>query len=159
MGYTHYWYRKKDCEMSDGKFMLMAETMQRIVRATGVKVQAEYDNDGRPAFSRRLVRFNGPGDDGHETFYLPRRHVQPDWQRNKPWVFAFCKTARKPYDLPVQCCLIVAKHFYEDHILIHSDGAENEWEDARRLCQEILGFGSEFKLDSDAEVVQGDVIA
>ena len=133
MGYTHYWYTKgeeplekfdeyaKDCEQLCNHFM---QTTNHIIR--------DYDGTGHPEFSKDKVAFNGDRhmDRGHESFVM----------RAKPSDFDFCKTARKPYDLLVQACLVVLKHKYGSRVRINSDGDLSEWQDAMAMVSEVLGY-------------------
>ena len=64
-------------------------------------------------------------------------------------VFEFTNTARKPYDIAVTACVIIAKHHLGKKIKISSDGANQEWNDGKKLCQYILGYGKDFVLDED----------
>ena len=59
------------------------------------------DPDSEPEVSQTQVWVNGKGEDGHETFAF-----HPDGRG-----FRFCKTARKPYDLPVCEMLLILKRF------------------------------------------------
>ena len=61
--------------------------------------------------------------------------------------FRFCKTAFRPYDLNVQCCLIIFKHFFGDDFSISTDSIDKQWHEARDICQHILGYGMDFQLD------------
>ena len=59
----------------------------------------------------------------------------------------YTKTERRPYDLAVMACLIVAKRHFGRGIVVCSDGSEEEWKQARWLCQYHLGYGDDFRLD------------
>ncbi len=90
-----------------------------------------------------------PGDCSHETFCVEREYIPYDWQKEVKtgfW-FSFCKTAYKPYDLIVQAALIIMKHHLMDKVIIHSDGDDDLWNDARGLTTIVLGYGYNFKLD------------
>jgi hypothetical protein len=107
------------------------------------------------------------GNCSHETFYLPRKIENDKWQQpigeisyydesgrpvynDKQEVglyFEFCKTAYKPYDLAVIICLIIAKHYLKEQIKVSSDGKIDQWMDGMLICQKILGYGLDFKLD------------
>lgn len=63
--------------------------------------------------------------------------------------FSFCKTAYKPYDLAVIICLIIAKHYLGDAIIVHSDGEIENWSDGMEICQRLFGYGNDFKFDGD----------
>jgi hypothetical protein len=106
------------------------------------------------------------GDCSHETFSLPLEMDKTGWREpvgkiayyddcgnpvfNKKeevgLFFGFCKTAYKPYDLAVICCLIIAKHHLKSEIVVSSDGTLEQWKDGMLICQKILGYGMEFKL-------------
>ncbi|MEI7835659.1 MAG: hypothetical protein WCK05_04515 [Planctomycetota bacterium] len=60
--------------------------------------------------------------------------------------WSFCKTGRAPYDLCVQVALIVLRHHLGDLFTVGSDGCDGDWQQARRFCQEHLGYGQGFKL-------------
>lgn len=105
--------------------------MSLITKTDGFKLAFEYDEPERePVFSENLIRFNGVGDEGHETFV-----VTPSARD-----FEFCKTARKPYDTAVVAILCLLHHHTE--IEVSSDGVPEDWwrglEFARRIepaCQ------------------------
>lgn len=92
------------------------------------------------------------GDCSHETFWFPRVREKANW--DKPEIhnglklyFSCTKTAFKPYDLAVNCFLIIAKYHLRSRIIVHSDGEKEHWFDGMLLCHKILGYGLEFKLD------------
>jgi hypothetical protein len=94
------------------------------------------------------------GDCSHESFVLKQtfRKAYDDQKASDggKW-FSCCKTAYKPYDLAVISCLIIAKHYLGKEVAIHSDGDIDDWDDGKILCQKLLGFGDDFKLDEDEE--------
>lgn len=106
-----------------------------------IPIQFECDAPETPIFSDSLIRFNGVDDDGHETFYIDQIFggTYKQWRDNK--VFAFCKTARKPYDTIVTACLIILKHYLGDDIKISSDGHPEEWQNGLNACKERLSYG------------------
>ena len=63
--------------------------------------------------------------------------------------FRACKTEYQPYDLAVTVCLVIAKHYLKDDILVYSNGDNTHWQKAMQLCQDTLGYGKEFALDID----------
>jgi hypothetical protein len=98
------------------------------------------------------------GDCSHETFHLSQESVERDSRMQKfndvtgkGLNFNFTKTAFKPYDLAVNVCLIIAKHYLKDEIRILSDGTKENWEEGKQLVQHFLGYGKDFKLDEDKE--------
>ncbi len=93
------------------------------------------------------------GDCSHETFRIERDWKPQAWQKDwrKDGIFSCCKTAYKPYDILVTACLIALKHSFPHVFTVTSDGTSHDWEDARRLCQHVLGYGAAFVLDKDEE--------
>lgn len=93
------------------------------------------------------------GDCSHETFLLEQRQTNiPSYKldtESNGLIFQCTKTAFKPYDLAVNVCLIIAKHYLKDKIKISYDGESIHWEEARQLCNHFLGYGSNFELDSE----------
>ena len=88
------------------------------------------------------------GDCSHESFCLPRVLTLDEWRKpERGKYFEFCKTAYKPYDLAVTACLIIAKHHLGGAIFVKSDGELDAWKDSMALCQKMLGYGEDFKLD------------
>lgn len=85
------------------------------------------------------VQFNGIGAEGHETFFVTRiRTERMEWELDRDEVFAFCKTARKPYDMAAMLCLLVmARH--SDSIRLESDGDWSaEWAPARDMFKKLF---------------------
>lgn len=148
MGYTHYWHRKKT--FNTAKFAAAAIDINKLITSTDVKVQWEMDDKRSPELTDKLVRFNGIGKEGHETFYVPRDLEPDEWSKpEKGKYFTFCKTAQKPYDLLVAASLVVLKHHLGKDIDVSSDGDKADWEAPVSLVQSTLGYGSNFKLDQD----------
>ncbi len=91
------------------------------------------------------------GDCSYETFAFPRVMENEGGWKNPDdrtgLYFDCCKTAFRPYDLAVNCFLIIAKHHLEEKILVSSDGETQHWAEGRIVCQEYLGYGIEFELD------------
>lgn len=90
------------------------------------------------------------GDCSYETFHFPAEmdksgYLQTDDKR-KDLYFNCCKTAFRPYDLAVTAFLIIAKHHLGEDIIVNSDGEDEHWIDAKRLCQAFLGYGEQFRM-------------
>lgn len=129
MGYTHYWRRPKRIPFA--KWDAFIRDAKKIVETNIIPLVFEYDEPERgPEVGPNRVRFNGVGEDGHETFLL-------DWDEND---FAYCKTANKPYDLIVCALLIAASYHFGKLIEISSDGEAADWETAVVFTQEVLGY-------------------
>jgi len=56
----------------------------------------------------------------------------------------FVRTGFRPYDIAVTAVLLIAKRHLKDQFVIHSNGGEYQWVDARRICQRFLNFGDWF---------------
>ena len=133
MGYTHYWElnpngKKKDLSGCLGK-------IKEVILQHADIIQYEEDKAKLPLVSNKLIRFNGIGNDGHETFYFeypPKKKVSYSVD-DDGFIFAFCKTARKPYDIVVCKCLLILKEYLKEDMKLSSDGdwnCEDEWKPA-----------------------------
>ena len=141
MGYTHYFWRKP--ELDKDKFAEAVADCKKLCEASGVALAYEYDEPEKlPLFDHDLVRFNGVGDDGYETFVVPLVADSRTWGQvsDDGRVFAFCKTACKPYDLAVTGCLLVFKHHFGENFTVSSDGDAKDWKPAQQLCLKVLGW-------------------
>lgn len=98
-----------------------------------------------------LERRECDGDCSHESFHIDVDVGEDVYKTDEDEYFAFTKTAFKPYDVVVTGCLIVLDHYFKDQVRVSSDGGDREWEDARRLCQHVLGYGEDFKLPGEEE--------
>jgi hypothetical protein len=81
-----------------------------------------------------------------ETFRLERRKIlrsneAPD---ENGLHCEYVKTAFRPYDIAVTCILLIAKRHLRGQFVIHSNGADAQWSDAKRICQTALGYGDWF---------------
>jgi len=152
MGYTHYWYKKP--ELKEAAWNRFAKDVVDIIGAVNRKVGSdivwESDTPSKQVeINSEVIRFNGAGELGHETFYFERKISAMDLQRHKKVhsnlqedeVFNFCKTAQKPYDLAVVAVLVAAKHHFGSDIRVSSDGNEDEWQAGVNLVKHELGYG------------------
>ena len=133
MGYTHYWIRENEIEQP------IFDTIVEDFKKTLPRLPKLGDGFGEnePVFTMEIVIFNGyGGKESYETFGFNRNISGSD----------FCKTAQRPYDLAVTTFLIIAKHHLGDAITVSSDGDNDKWNEAKTLCQEILGYGQQFAL-------------
>lgn len=96
MGYTNYWTTNN--EITEFQKKKMATFAKKAVELSGVPIKG-YDGTGEAEITEESIRFNGDGEteEDHETFEL----YDDSW--------AFCKTARKPYDKVVKAVLIFAE--------------------------------------------------
>ena len=104
-----------------------------------------FTGDGEPTFSADSIIFNGADGSGCEPFEIAR--VEFD-RKGRESIFSFCKTEQAPYDICVQIALVVLKHHLNDAITINSNGDDSAWKAARTVCQKVLGYGVNFKLDA-----------
>ena len=174
MGYTHYWKLNLDYEINSEKWKEIVDDFNKILdveiniadnniyAGTGGmtslrKILEPYSNQ-KLEITDEEIRFNGreEGDRGHETFSLQRKSDKrlEDYasRLNRKYIFDFCKTARKPYDIVVCCLLIILKHRLGNMIEIGSDGkdgtdtggeyheVDGSWSNAIKLCAENLSY-------------------
>jgi hypothetical protein len=137
MGYTHYWNHG---DLKSEKFSDVVVECHKVCGSLGILLRGPLGL-GRPEYGKERLAFNGnePTGDAYETFEICREATE----------FAFCKTAQKPYDLAVMCCLIVFRHFFGADFEVSSDGRDKDWKPARDACYKCLGYGVDFTLDRE----------
>jgi len=137
MGYTHYWSFGKGSDKDEEGFNKALPIIRDICNRHKDIIVRESDEDLPPDINEEyhFIRFNGIEDDGHETFLFELTSGD----------FNFCKTARKPYDLPVcECLIVLAAHI--PSVTISSDGFgrgngyDGKWETAIRNVKELYGI-------------------
>lgn len=65
-----------------------------------------------------------------------------------------CKTGFRPYDLAVQCALLIAKHYLGDRLQVWSGGTDFHWNDARLLCYSRLNYPlQQYRLERDLGLI------
>jgi len=106
MGYTRYWNIKND--LDDCRFLKFKEICNQIVELFDIPLDDIIIDDS-------VVRFNGVGDNAHETFLFSKKSG-----------FNFCKTQRKPYDAVVCACLLTAMDVFGNDISFLSDGDNDD---------------------------------
>jgi hypothetical protein len=94
------------------------------------------------------------GSCSHETFAFPKvtdRQAarKDDDPEVSGLVFFWTKTAFKPYDVAVTAALLIVKRYLCDQLVVHSDGLDAQWADAKELCQQHLGYGNWFTILED----------
>ena len=139
MGYTHYWSMSND--FTPAEWQLICGAARNVITkfndfGNSVKLAREYDDISTPAeITDEHIRFNGLGDDGHETFLIPREIPEaPEWRQGEP-DFQFCKTARKPYDDAVVAVLIYIRQECPGKFEWSSDGDLSEHDDGLKLLR------------------------
>ena len=152
MGYTHYWRRPAT---------IPEEIMHAIVDDFGLLILPLGDagvrlcgGDGENAAQVTAdgVSFNGSPRCANEPFHFPRLMQPKPWKKPIDGLYSqFCKTALLPYDLAVMLFLLVAKH-HLPQIQIATDGNDERWSRARQFCQDILGYGREYHINSERQL-------
>ena len=174
MGYTHYWKFNTNYKISSLKWKEIVDDFNKILDVeidipsndlycgteglTRLRSILEPDSDQRLEITDNEIRFNGreEGDRGHETFSLQRmsdKRLEEYAERlDRNYIFDFCKTARKPYDIVVCCLLVILKYHLGNMIEVSSVGADwtndegvyyeidGAWSDAIKLCAENLSY-------------------
>jgi len=123
MGYTHYFQQIE--ELPKDKWNKFTEEVKTILDDGQTIIKFDYNSNKPPQIDEEEVRFNGVGDNGHETFYLSRVQFPRYNRTDKSKYFNFCKTARKPYDRYVVKVLILMEKYFGDDVEIDSDGDWN----------------------------------
>jgi len=130
MGYTHY--INADRSFTRGEWSGIVQDVPKVFaycEQHNIPLKWEYDSKRGPIVNGDTIRFNGVGEDGHETFYYQRK-MKGFW---------FCKTARKPYDLAV-CVVLLMLSQAAGFIHLSSDGGlEDGWDEAIKAYKEIFG--------------------
>jgi hypothetical protein len=127
MGYTHYWsYTPADPAFAAAWPQICTDTQSIVerVRHLGIAIVGP-DGIGAPMLDRRGIRFNGDAVTGgdHESFDLFPPHPSAAGRQT-----AFCKTARRPYDLAVTAVLLRLRLLLPEAVTIASDGRwDVEW--------------------------------
>ncbi len=146
MGYTHSWIRPR--ELDRIRFAEAAENCRSVCEASGVELHG-IEGHAAPCFEPYLVAFDG----GCEWFVVQCICDSSSAERparSAPGKhFGFCKTRQMPYDLCVKACLIAFEHHFPGEFAVSSDGDDLEWQQARELCQRVVGYGASFRLAQD----------
>jgi len=138
MGYTHYWRQLRD--FTDTEWQELTR-LAKLITADGQGILAnEYDEENsKPTIDSEQIRFNGKGEDGHETFIITKkkrakRQYEEQEAYDRQGAFEFCKTAHKPYDkyvTAVLCALHNMKIKLDEEkppvLYIRSDGNTKDW--------------------------------
>lgn len=127
MGYTHYW---RSTTIPEKIWTDICDDVRRLFDAErDFEIAVDYDlPEEPPIITDTMIRFNGVGDEGHETFLFSRTASK----------FEFCKTAYKPYDRMVCAVLLVINHHAEDLVEISSDGGPEDWHGAQIFASSVL---------------------
>jgi hypothetical protein len=142
MGYTHYWERPE--EIDQNTYSGIVEDFTAVYQKSEVKL-GDWNGDEGPLIDNEHICFNGLGEeDSYETF---------SFNRIGRGGFNFCKTANRPYDILVCAALIIAKDYLGGQIKVTSDYDDFDWTNAKKLTQEVLGYGEEFIMEEELKDV------
>ena len=125
MGYTHYWQRPG--VIADAFFQLIKNDFEKLILPlsdAGIELAGGL-GEGIPEITDDVIRFNGLNECGH----------------------APTDDLVIPY--PSASVLLIAKHHLRDQFVVHSNGGEAQWSDAKRICQQRLGYGDWFGIVED----------
>lgn len=108
--------------------------------------------------SQRVAPINnntGYGSGSYETLGIERvkSYGEPIKERFGMYIDG-CKTSYRPYDLVVTAVLLILKH-YNQGMIVKTDGEDKDWFDAKVLCNNVLGYGMEYKIEN-RELVNPD---
>ena len=161
MGYTHYFYklfpntRQGVSEASvifPERYRELRPLAQHVI---DIAVAQGITLDENSCVSATEIVLNGVGDDAHETFRWTAGLADPyHTSYTGGGLFAFCKTAMKPYDAVVVAMLLAIAHVYNapDKALvkISSDGDMNgdDWVAGRELFRKALSKWEAEKSDA-----------
>lgn len=144
MGYSHVFETKRNVPVQ--QWVQITDAFKKVVlnlpefsQTAGsyypdvpIKLQYECDEDKAVVIDNDIIRFNGDGENGHETFLLCRAKFSNET------FYDFCKTNRKPYDFAVCAALILTDHYAPGCYRIVSDGTAEEWMPALLHLRKIL---------------------
>ncbi|MFF4482962.1 hypothetical protein ACFY1A_38975 [Streptomyces sp. NPDC001520] len=135
MGYTHYFaYSPRTKAFRESWPSMVADTRRIVahVQSLGIAITGPMGR-GQPEITERYIGLNGMI--GHESLW-----IQPDppdsfddpyraqQYASRGFVWSFCKTAQKPYDLAVAAILLRCWQLAPRAFAIASDGHwESEW--------------------------------
>ncbi len=143
MGYSHAWYRAER-EFPATQFKKAVEDFTKLLphfKKMGITL-AGGEGEGKPAITPKEIIFNGKGNEGYETFYMPR--LDEEARRCRNGFFCYTKTSQMPYDLAVTSALLILKHHMKDNLKVGSDGSIEEWNEAVQLVKKVLGYTEEW---------------
>jgi hypothetical protein len=128
VGYTHHFAYDYTHPSFRGAWPQMVSDANRIVmvcQQRGVGV-AGWDGVGRPQIDSTGIALNGVGDESHESLNIEL--AESAWSPDDRFIYSFCKTNRKPYDIVVTAILLRCHELAPESFAIASDGSwEYEW--------------------------------
>lgn len=116
MGYTHYFKQEKWTDNDKKGFIDSLPIIDEIVECFCTDLVIYEISD-------KCIDINGVGDNSHENLII----------YNEKNNFSFCKTERKPYDLPVVCILTVLEKNCRNFIVTSDDKNTDNWKYAKLM--------------------------
>lgn len=141
MGYTHYYGLKKEIKEIPTEAL---KKIKKVIKEYKEILRSEYDEETEAIATKKMIRFNGIEDEGHETFYFDTTTKSE-----------FCKTAMKAYDLPCSIVLLLLFNYIPEFELA-SDGLyvsdkkvelDGNWSEAFEIVKTKFGIEFEVFLD------------
>lgn len=128
MGYSHYWDSSKMDE-KEFNYSALSSIQYLLVKAFKAgEIAFEADMPAcAPLVCEDAIRFNGIGEDGHETFYLDIGS------------HSFCKTNQKSYDKYVVAVLSIIAYYHPDFTW-SSDGDADDLEEGRAIAEKFCKY-------------------
>jgi hypothetical protein len=140
MGFTIYITKNDDKAPDMNVRRDICEEVERILgRSDRVCVEFDEPNE-KPEVDEYVIRFNGKGELGHETFYF-------DFESSE---WSVCKTSRKPYTQDVIAVLAVISEHAPGWLSVDSDGGEldfSHWALLEKWCRENIDGYEKNSLD------------
>lgn len=135
MGYTHYWTQTRNMTAEEWETVRgdVGEILKYTQHISGIPLANGIGDPGtQPEIASNKIWFNGVGpDNDHETFGIVPTIDGPAW--------AFCKTARKPYDVAVAACLCYLSTCLEPAAYtVSSDGNGSDFIEGLEVARKAL---------------------
>lgn len=147
MGYTHYWWHKREFTKEELRPILFS--INKIINNlpehsfasntaySEYPLEIAYEDDmptEAPEVNDICIHLNGIGELSSETFYFVFNPTEQDYDDGYS---RFCKTSRQPYDYVVQAILIIINTYANDAVEIDSGGTPADWEWSLKTAREV----------------------
>ena len=137
MGYTHYWYLDKK------SLPLVEKALPRVVQDFKALLPylpplADPMGEGKPVLEPHFLAFNGQAPEDYEAFTFP--DLTTESETRPGYLFDFCKTEHRPYDLAVVAALTLLRWHLGSAIVVESDGSLEDFAKGTELVVRVLGY-------------------